>query len=93
LSEEKKDDGEQGPQGKEIFIGSTKKPSSELETRVLDDLEKDQSINVDVIMEMTIKELENDKTLQAKYPDELKRLRQQWKEFSSNFQRLTKSID
>jgi hypothetical protein len=93
LSEKKKDDVDQGPQGKEIFIGSTKKPSSEIEIKILDDIHKDQSIDIDVIMDMTIRQLENNKTLQTKNPDELKILRQQWKEFSTIFQRLIKSID
>jgi len=94
LSENKKDGKVvNGPQGKEIFIGNTKKPSSELETRILEDMQDDQSINVDVIIEMTLRQLENDKTLQGKHPDELKMLRQQWKEFSSLFQRLAKSAD
>jgi len=93
LSEKKREDVKQGPQGKEIFIGSTKKPSTELETRILADIQKDQSIDVDVIMELTIKQLENNKTLQNTNPDELKMLRQQWKEFSTIFQKLIKSMD
>jgi len=84
---------ENEPQGKEIFVGSTKKPSSELETKVLDDIQRDQSINIETIMEMTIRQLENDKTLRDKYPDDLKKLRHQWKEFSALFERLTKNIN
>jgi len=84
---------EDGPQGEEIFIGSREKHSSDLEKKVFDDLQKDQSINLDEIVEMTIRQLENNKILREKNPEDIKMLRQQWKEFSSTFQKLAKNID
>ncbi len=93
MNEDKKDNVEQGPQGKEIFVGNDEKPSSELEANVLENIRKDQSIDIDVIMDMAIKQFETDKTLQSKYPDDLKMLRQQWNEFSIIFQKLSKIAD
>jgi len=81
-----------GPQGEEIFIGGEGK-YSDLEKKVFDDLQKDQSINLDEIMEITIRQLENNKILREKNPKDIEVLRRQWMEFSSTFQKLAKNID
>lgn len=93
MNKDEKNPAQQGPQGKEVSIDVTTKPSSELESGIIDDIKKDQSINIDVIMDMAIKEFENNKTLQSKCSEDLKKLRQQWTEFSTLFQTISKNID
>lgn len=73
---------------KEIFIGSKKQPSSNIDKKVLSDLKQNQTINIDEIIEMTISKLEEDLTLQKKVPEDLKILRDQWKAFSSTFKKI-----
>jgi sRNA-binding carbon storage regulator CsrA len=88
LSERKTFD-EDGYGKKEIFIGSKKHPSSNIDKKVLNDLKQNQTINIDEIIEMTISKFEEDLTLQKEAPEDLKMLRDQWKAFSLTFKKIT----
>lgn len=84
----------------DIFLSSDKNPnedkgnkkSSPLPGSTADKLQKDfeenQEIKIDEIIETMITEMEQDKNLQTKFPDEVKLLRKHWKTFSSTFQKL-----
>jgi hypothetical protein len=73
---------------KEIFIGSKKHTSSNIDRKVLSDLQQNQTLNIDEIIEMTISKLEEDPALQKKVPSDLKLLREQWHSFSITFKNV-----
>ena len=58
---------EEGPSGKEIFVGGSQKTSSEMDKKIFKDLQEEQTINIDEIMEMYIAQLEQDNNLRNKY--------------------------
>ena len=81
---------EEGPSGKEIFVGGSQKTSSEMDKKIFKDLQEEQTINIDEIMEMYIAQLEQDNNLRNKYTNDLKLLREQWEKFSATFQKLVR---
>lgn len=58
---------------------------SPIARKLFDDLQNRRKINLVEIVEMKISELENDAALRSKYPDEVKRLRNDWKAFIDTF--------
>lgn len=79
---------------KPITIDSKKnwKTDSPIGEKILEDLQKYKKINVEKLMEMKIEEIENNPKLKE-LTEEIRVIKKQWREFSSNLKKIKKNIE